>query len=292
MKQCPSCQSQYTDDTLQFCLQDGTPLQSASTSQMPTVSFGEQETQVSNRQSNQLNTPRATQPTNWQPQQFTSNPDLTPPVKKTSATVAVFLTAFVMLLFFSLVGIGAWIYFKGVTPDTNGNLLLAKKNPDEEANRLSTSTRPTPASTAAPTTSSNSVSNIAPIDKEQIKKDVGQRIDSWKSAAEARNLDSYMSNYAGTINYYNKQGASAATVRSDKQRAFTMYDSIRMTLGNLTVTPAPTGDRAIAVFDKEWNFSSADKSSSGKVKQQLELKKINGQWLISGEKDLKLYYKQ
>ncbi len=295
MKQCPSCQSQYTDDTLQFCLQDGTPLQSSSASQMPTVAFGEQETVFTNRQSNQINTPRETQPTNWQPDQIPSNSSFTPPPKKSNATVAVFLTAFVMLLFFGLVGVGAWLYFKGVTPDDNANLLLVKKTTNSEAaNKFSTaptnSTKTMPAATPL-TTTSNAVSTPVPVDKEQIKKDVSQRVYSWKSAAESHNLDSYMSNYADTVNYYNKKGASVASVRSDKQRAFTMYDSLQVTISNLSITPDATGERATAVFDKEWDFSGTDKYSSGKVKQQLELKKINGQWLIAGEKDLKLYYK-
>jgi hypothetical protein len=58
----------------------------------------------------------------------------------------------------------------------------------------------------------------------------------------------------------------------------------------MTVTPDASGERATAVFDKEWNFSGAEKTSAGKVKQQLQLKKVNGQWLISGERDLKVYY--
>jgi hypothetical protein len=296
MKQCPACQSQYTDDTLQFCLQDGSPLQYVAGSQSKTIAFGEQETVVTNRASSQINAPRETQPTNWAPGQFASNPAFAPPPKKSNATVAVILTAFVMLLFFGFVGLGAWLYFKGPTPDDSGNLMLAKKNPNPDAANRSTSTnplKPTPMTTVIPNTSAaNTNSASAPVDTEQIKKDVAQRIYSWKAAGEAHNLDSYMSNYGPTINYYNKGGASAATVRSDKQRAFAIYDTIQVTLSNMQVTPDASGERATAVFDKEWNFSGAGKSSAGKVKQEMELKKINGQWLISGEKDLKLYYKQ
>lgn len=294
MKQCPSCQSQYTDDTLQFCLQDGTPLQFAASSQGQTLAYGEQETVVGNRQSNQINTPPVTNPTGWTPQHYSSNAGFQPPEKKAGAPVAVFLTAFVMLLLFSFVGIGAWLYFRGATPDENTNLLLAKKKPDSDttSNTMTTApSKPIPMATVSPTTSSNTAANstVAPIDKEQIKRDVSQRVNSWKSAAESLNLDNYMSNYAGTVDYYNKKGASMGFVRADKQRAFTMYNSIQITLSNMSVTPDASGERATVVVDKEWNFSGAEKNSSGKVKQQLQLKKISGQWLITGERDLKVY---
>ncbi len=297
MKQCPSCQSQYTDDTLQFCLQDGTPLRPVASSAVNTAPLVEQETVVSNRQSNQINPPRETQPTGWEPKQYSSDAGFPPPnVKRSNAPVAVFLTVFVMLLFFSLVGISGWLYFKGVTPDSNGNLLLTKNSPyPTTANRTVTATNTakiTPMATPpTDTSSSNANSTIAPIDKEQIKKDVSQRVNTWKSAAESHNLDSYMSNYADTVDYYNKSRISRSTVRADKQRAFSAYDSIRITLSNMSVTADDSGEGATAVFDKEWVFEGA-KYSAGKVRTQLQLKKVNGQWLIAGEKDLKLYYKE
>ncbi len=290
MKQCPSCQSQYTDDTLQFCLQDGTPLRSSSTSQMPTVAFGEQETVFSNRQSNQTNAPRETQPN-----QFSANAAFTPPAKRSNAPIAFILTAFLLVLFFGLVGVGAWLYLKGATPDPNGNILIAKKDSNSGAANSSI-TAPTNSSKTTPkssplTSNSNAVSTPVPIDTEQIKKDVSARVNTWKSAAEAHNLDSYMSNYADTVDYYNKSRISRSTVRADKQRAFSTYDSLQITLSNMSVTPDASGDGATAVFDKEWVFEGA-KYSAGKVRAQLQLKKVNGQWLISGEKDLKLYYKE
>jgi len=294
MKQCPTCQSQYTDDTLQFCLQDGTPLQFVSGSQQKTIAYGEQETVVGNRQSNQIQAPHVTNPTDWNPNQFSSGAGFRPPEKKSGATAAVFLTAFVMLLLFSFVGIGAWLYFRGISSDKNKNILLAKReSPRDVANTSSTApdtSRTTPMATRTPETKSANTSST-PVDKEQVKNDVSQRINSWKSAAEARDLDDYMSNYAGTVDYYNKSSANAATVRADKQRAFTTYDSIKITLSNMSVTPDTTGDGATAVFDKEWVFDGA-RYSAGKVQTQLKLKKVNGQWLITGERDLKVYYTQ
>lgn len=281
MKQCPTCQSQYTDDTLQFCLQDGTPLRFA-------ASYGEQETVVSNRQSNQNITPPLTNPTAWNPVNQQSNAAFETADKKSNTTTAIFLTVFAMLILFGVAGIAAWIYFRGVKPDENTNILLAKKTPaDTAANTSSTSpVKPTPAATI--NTAANT--NATPVDKEKIKQEVSQKINSWASAAEARNLGNYMNNYAPTVDYYNKKGASIGTVRADKEKAFTQFDSIEIDISNLTVTPDASGNEATAVFDKEWTFEGAEKSSSGKVQSQLKLKKINGQWLITGERDLKVYY--
>ena len=92
MKICPNCQTRYTDDTLQFCLQDGTALLSddAQTS-MPTAVFNaEQETVVKNRLSGAAD--HQTAP------------------KKSNTALVVVSTILAMLLIFGI-GIGAWLYF-------------------------------------------------------------------------------------------------------------------------------------------------------------------------------------
>ena len=294
MKQCPTCQSQYTDDTLQFCLQDGSRLQSAANPAEQTPALDEQETVISNRPSNQNYAPQKTNPTNWNPNQTTPDANIQTPEKKSGTSFAVFLTAFVMLLFFGIAGIGAWLFLRGAKPDENTNLLIAKNTPNRDSTNTSSTapdmSRSTPIATVTPSTSSNIVTNSAPpVDKEQIRKDVSQRVNWWKTAAESRDLDNYMSNYAGTVDYYNKKGASFAFVRTDKQRAFTNYDSVKVMLGNISVTPDATGENATAVFDKEWVFEGA-KYSAGKVQTQLKFKKVAGKWLITGERDLKVYY--
>ena len=295
MKQCPTCQSQYTDDTLQFCLQDGSPLRFvAGSPESAAAAFnGEQETIVAGRKSEQINPPPVTSPTGWNPSQYQSNPAVQPPAGKSGATAAVFATAFVMLLLFGFVGIGAWLYFRGVSNDPNKNVLIAKRDETDvqNANKSTVPVKtPSVAATVPPTTAANAnTAATAPVDKEQVRRDVSQKVNAWKEATEARDVEAYMSNYAGTVDYYNKKGASLATVRADKQRAFAAFDSMRITLSNLTVTPDAAGETATAVFDKEWVFEGA-KYSAGKVQSQLKLKKVNGNWLITGERDLKVYY--
>ncbi len=80
-----------------------------------------------------------------------------------------------------------------------------------------------------------------------------------------------MNLYAGTVDYYNRKGIGAGSIRSDKQRAFNDFDSIEMNISNLSITPDASGERATAVFDKEWVFEGEEKYSAGKVQSQLQL---------------------
>lgn len=77
-------------------------------------------------------------------------------------------------------------------------------------------------------------------------------------------------------------------MRSDKENAFRQYSGIRLSISNLTVTPDASGERATAVFDKEWVFDG-ERRFAGKVQSQMQFKKVNGQWLITGERDLRQY---
>ena len=98
-----------------------------------------------------------------------------------------------------------------------------------------------------------------------------------------------MENYARTVDYYNRPGASRSDVRTDKARAFGTYDSIRMNIGDLNISVEKTGEHATAEFDKEWDFRG-ERNSSGKVRSQLRLRWEGEKWLIVGERDLRVYY--
>ncbi|MFN0141502.1 MAG: hypothetical protein ACKVQW_15630 [Pyrinomonadaceae bacterium] len=131
---------------------------------------------------------------------------------------------------------------------------------------------------------------VAPaLDTEQIRRKISARIYSWERAGEARDVDSYMQNYADSVDYYRKKNASKSFVSSDKQRAFSKFSSISLTINIISVTTDSTGKHADALIDKEWLFQGGA-YLSGKVRQRLQFKLINGEWLIAGEKDLKVYY--
>lgn len=295
MKFCPNCQTRYADESLKFCLQDGTQLAFAEDlTTNPTVAFNEPETIVAAKKVEplQINIPTA-EANNWQQNPSFNIPAPPPEPKKPRTLLTVFLTAFIMMIIFGAIGTFAFFYFRNNSTEIARN--TANQNSNNKESNATKSPTPTPSPKAVINVNSNintATPTSAPIDKKQIEEDVSDRINSWENAGEARNLNSYMNNYAPTVDYYNKGSASAGEVRKDKERAFSKYDTIEVEITNLTVTPDSSGETATAVFDKEWMFENETEYSAGKVRQQIKLKKINGNWLIAGEKDLKLYYKE
>ncbi len=272
MKLCPQCQTKYTDDTLQFCLQDGTQLanETGEVSAMETVAFGETttagnseaETVISSKPREKFHFDLAenSRP-NYETNKFTESADFQDTSAKPRTFLIVLVTAFTVLFIVGIVGAGAWFYFnntsQGISTETNSN-----SKPD-----LKTTTK-----------------------NDALKKDVMQRITAWKSMAEARNLNAYMGFYADKVNYYKKRALSRRLVKRDKRKAFTKYSTIEITLTNMRIKPLENNEKAVAAFDKEWIFTNAKKRLTGQVRSQLVLKKVKNEWLIESEKDIKVYY--
>lgn len=91
MKYCPSCQNIFADDTLRFCLQDGTGLRDyADNAPAPTVDFSERETVVRQKPMT----------SDWQPSRVTQGATVEPEAKKSNTFPVIIITALVMCLFF------------------------------------------------------------------------------------------------------------------------------------------------------------------------------------------------
>ena len=283
MRICPTCRTQYTDDTLRYCLQDGAALVEHLQPDTPTVVFKEHETVEARR------------PTEARSGRTTSDDEELTRIAagknnggRSGLLMALVAVLAVLLIVVIAGAIGLWVYLKdgntvsssnNANSNTNGGLFGSGKH----------SPTPTPSPGVASPTSSPSPTRPANVDVEQTRREVSQSIHGWKSSSEALDLDAYMANYADTVDYYNRSGASRSFVRNDKSRAFTTYDSIRVNLSNMNVSVDESGNTATATFDKEWNFTGP-RNSTGKVQTQLKLRNINGRWLITAERDLQVYY--
>lgn len=285
MKYCPKCQTNYADETYEFCLQDGTLLVNSSDS--PTVFLDEQPTQVKLNPTEQVQFYPPTQAQDWQASQVTQIPSQqispppiqspTPPQKSNTARI-VFLTALAMFALFGG-GFGAWYFIANRQPEIAEN-----KTPNTPNKPTATRTpTPKPSATATPTPTPT-----PEIDAEKIKSEVTDALNNVKTATENGDIESLMSNYANSISFYGSQ-KSKATVRKDKEDAFNKYDSMEVSLSQIRVTPDASGEKATAVFDKEWSFIG-EKVYEGKVQSQFQFVKSGGKWLITSEKDLKVYY--
>ena len=287
MKICPSCHTQYTDNTLMFCLQDGTPLDAAFSSEPSTTWSGDDELETAVRAK------YPTQPGTAQSAE-SEGPHVPPQRASRSKTpFIVVATAVATLLILGILGLGAWLYFRKDS-ETTRNTSNGRANQNSSAANANSTRTPTPTPSPSPTPANNNSASPTPTpepaaDKEVASREVAEQIGKWELLSESGDLDAYMSKYAGTVDYYQRRGASVEFVRRDKRRAFGMYDSISFDISNMDVRVDDSGDRAVATFDKEWEFEGEESRSTGKVKQQLELRKISGEWLITGERDLRVY---
>jgi ketosteroid isomerase-like protein len=115
-------------------------------------------------------------------------------------------------------------------------------------------------------------------------------LNGWTAATNARNLNNHMSFYCDNLSvYYGRKNVGKDVVRANRAPAFTKYTSLKVELNNVQISMAASGNTAVATFDKVWDFGGA-RHSTGSSQQFIWLSRINGRWLITGEKDLKVYY--
>ena len=292
MKQCPSCQTTYSDNSLQFCLQDGTPLIGIPNQNASTSYETEPETLVVPKKVEPIRfDPPSSYQTdlskqaNWGP----SQPVIVEREPKKSNTASIVLLSVLgTVLLLSLGGLGAWLYFRNNKTTVAVNVNSAPQNRSVNSNAANNRN----ANLASPSPSATPTLQPALSSQQEkaIAEDVKDVVDEWKSASENLDLETHVSQYADTVDYYKGGRVGIGTVRADKQRAYNSYDSIDINITNMRITPDASGEKATALFDKEWTFEGEERYSSGKVLQQLTLNKINGRWLITGEKDLRVYY--
>lgn len=322
MKYCPQCQTTYTDDLLKYCLKDGAPLGEVFGSQTPNAASGDDERTVASirqvepiRIPVQHNPPVEMPPVQSQPVQYAppSRQPVESPVvamqpnggkSKTGWTVG--LTILGTLLLLGIGGIAAMLYFRNQEPQ----VAVANANKSSNANRpanANTANVQKANQSANQTVNQNTNANLSaasptptatpkpaldpPQQRGEVAAEVETTIDDWKNATENLDIGGQLGQYAETVNYYSGGRVNRTRVRADKDRAFGLYNSINIDISNLKITSDENGETATALFDKEWDFRGDNNNSSGKVRQQLTLSKIGGKWLITGERDLRLYYR-
>jgi hypothetical protein len=185
----------------------------------------------------------------------------------------------------------------GTTNDSNGTLETAPLAPGEhtvivrhdgyrdwkETVKLSGDQKIDVTLTSAPVYDSNASSTDS---------EVRNALEGWAQASRNRDIDSHMRYYADTLDfYYNRTLVPSSKVRDDRTKAFAKFNYISIQLSNLNVQLDSTGQRATVVLDKTFDFRGENNAFfNGSVQDQLTLTKLGGAWLITGEKELKVYY--
>jgi hypothetical protein len=308
MKSCPICKRTYSDDSLNFCLQDGAALSMIDTLPAGDTYDPERTLVEASRKApspfppTELLSSRPS-PTDIHPrtaptvgyQQASSGPAVQGLRQRNTATI-VLLSMFGTVLLLTIGGIGAWLLFRDRHPSVApGNANTAATPVSKDAN-LSVTPAPSrsdnsrvPQTTLKPTDKPPPPYAPSAADAATIRDQVASTLNSWAADGSSRSAATHASYYTQTVDPYYKRGSVISSyVRDDVARAYSQFSSVNIRLSNIQVTPEPGGDRATAVFDKSWNFSG-DRNSSGTVQQKVWLQKVGGRWLISGERDLKVY---
>lgn len=293
MKICPVCRTNYPDNE-NFCLNDGTPL-AAEPQQVEPL---EPNTVVQPRESETIvHTAPITNLSGGQTNLGQNPPPIVVVEKKANTGKIVALSALTTILLVAIIGGGGYLIWQNnnrqiAQTNANNSNVVKPKNSNSANNNAANSNI---ANTNANISNVNSNTNASPSPKptlsaeqtKKIRQDVSDALDGWAASTENRNLESHLAFYAATVEFYN---GDSARLRADRQKAFETWNDISVDLSNVKITPDASGDKAVAVIDKEWNFENDAQTSSGKAQQQLTLEKIGGRWQITAEKDLKVYY--
>ena len=287
MKHCPKCSSQYSDLTLSFCLQDGTPLVGeVRQSNVDTVAFGNPVTAekiVPTQNFVDIVPDRPKTEVRYQPY---PQPLMMKPKRSRKGLIAGLsvLSGIVVLG----LGIAGWLYFGSQSP------ALAKMNSDQPMSGSTSSQPDRPADVVMPVSAkSPTVPNTMPagkVDADVIRKQVTGIVDSWKGAAEMCNANDYTDKYGEKVEYHDRHGVTAGEIRNELQKVCDGHNTVTINVDNMVVAVDAEGDAATAIFDKEWKYEASPKLAQGKVHMKLYFRKIADGWKIVSEQTLKTYY--
>lgn len=211
---------------------------------------------------------------------------------------------FVGLLLVAVIAAGAsamaWMLYVG---GNSGSGAATNRRANTNANQRPRSTptptvaTPTPTATvdvmnanlASPAPSPSATPANLPFDPTRVAGEVGETLEGWAESTRDHDLDDHMDYYAPQLeSFYRQPNADRSVVRSRLQQAFDQYDDLDISISNLKVQLDQTGQLATAVFDKRWRFEG-NSVSRGAVQQEIKLRKTNNRWLITSERDLRVY---
>lgn len=299
MKQCPKCQSIYTDDSLSYCLQDGTKLATLSDSAAAEVTRP-----MSGGGVRDLPPTEILRPEDMPTARIESAPSTTEQRRarptavnsagsegagaaqthRSNATV-IALSIVVAVLLLALGGLVTWMAMRD-KGQTDPRAVSSNSNQTEARQSNTQTTRANSNATPAVTPTAQA----SPVDVAAAQREVQAALNAWADTIRQRNLEEHMKCYADVLDvYYNASNVAKSRVRSDRSAAFSKYTSMNVELSNIKISVEPSGARATATFDKTFDFHG-DKDFSGSGLNRFWFVKTQGRWLINGEKDLQTYY--
>lgn len=306
MKRCPTCQSVYTDDSLSYCLQDGSKLavvRDSSSDETWQMSGEQARTSGAEPPPTEIIRPEdvptarveGAVPTR---EQQRARPTVVgtelPPA--TSSTVAaprrsnaavIALSVVIALLLLTLGGLITWVMMRDKPQAQETRNVTTNSN---QAETRQANTTPARANTNANATA-NATPQGSPVDVAAARAEVQAALNGWAETVRRSNLEEHMRYYADVLDvYYNATNVNRSRVRDDREAAFSKYSSMEMQVANINIEIDQTGTRATATFDKTFDFRNEEKSFNGSGLNRFWFTKAGGRWRITGERELKNYY--
>ncbi|MEW6732891.1 MAG: protein phosphatase 2C domain-containing protein [Acidobacteriota bacterium] len=186
------------------------------------------------------------------------------------------------------------------TPASNSDTNTPTNTSDDSPVQIIPQLTPTPTPVPDPAPTSNSgkplnetnspsinPSNAESGTAEQALREVLNR---WQQAHNKRNVSELFPLYASSVDrYYLRSNLRCNTIFDDKRRYFRQYKTLTISIDdNPEIILGLGGRTATITFDKSFTAIGTT-TQNGKVRTELTFAKIDNEWRITSERDLKIY---
>jgi ketosteroid isomerase-like protein len=114
-------------------------------------------------------------------------------------------------------------------------------------------------------------------------------LDNWVAATNARDLERMMQFYAREVEtYYRARNVSQDFVRADRTRLFQRADEIEVRIEAPEITMSSDERSASMRFRKGYVMKAQGRERRGDVIQQMQWRRTDEGWKITGERDIKV----
>lgn len=123
----------------------------------------------------------------------------------------------------------------------------------------------------------------------EMKATLRTALNDWVAATNARDIDRQMTFYNPVVEaFYRSRNASREDVRRDKERVFERASSIDIRTSAPDIRLSADGRTATMRFHKRYEIVGGGEDRRGEVVQELRWQRINGEWRITSERDLRV----
>jgi eukaryotic-like serine/threonine-protein kinase len=111
----------------------------------------------------------------------------------------------------------------------------------------------------------------------------------WLYGIMAKDINTTMESFGDPVEYFSAGEVPKSQVRSSYEKAFAKYDSLQFEIVKFYEATLNEDGTMQLVFDKKWDFTGSQGNTSGKVKELLVFKRIDGSLKIVKIEDLEKY---